>query len=55
MAYATTLAEGETFTTVEEDRHAPVQDGELIAEGYVVNSGRTWASWTATSGTKPGG
>jgi uncharacterized protein (TIGR00369 family) len=43
MAYASTLAEGETFTTVELKINfmRPFKTGRLTAEGYVVNAGRT--------------
>jgi uncharacterized protein (TIGR00369 family) len=43
MSYATTLAEGETFTTVELKINfmRPFKTGRLVAEGYIVNGGRT--------------
>lgn len=43
MAYASTLAEGETFTTVELKVNflRPFKTGKLIAEGYLLNAGRT--------------
>lgn len=43
MAYATTLAEGETFTTLELKINflRPVWDGRLRATGTVVNSGKS--------------
>lgn len=47
IAYASTLAEGETFGTVELKINflRPVKTGKLIAEGKVVNKGRT-IGWT---------
>jgi len=43
MAYASTLAEGETFTTVELKVNflRPFKTGKLIEEGYLLNAGRT--------------
>ena len=43
MAYASTLGEGESFTTVELKINfmRPSRTGRLTAEGYVVNAGRT--------------
>jgi uncharacterized protein (TIGR00369 family) len=43
MAYASTLGEGETFTTVELKVNflKQVREGRLRAEGRVVNAGRT--------------
>jgi uncharacterized protein (TIGR00369 family) len=43
MAYARTLAEGESFTTVELKVNflKQVREGKLRAEGRVVNGGRT--------------
>lgn len=43
MAYASTLADGETFTTVELKVNflAPVWSGRLLADGRVVKRGRT--------------
>ncbi len=43
MAYASTLAEGESFTTVELKVNflRPFKTGRLVAEGYLVNAGRT--------------
>src|SRR5207244_7708373 len=43
IAYASTLAEGETFATVELKINflRPVKEGLLIAEGWVVSGGRT--------------
>ena len=43
MAYASTLGEGETFTTVELKINflKQVREGKLRAEGRVVNGGRT--------------
>lgn len=42
MAYASTLAEGETLTTVELKINflRPVKEARLLAEGVVVNRGR---------------
>jgi len=47
IAYASTLAEGETFGTVELKINflRPVKTGKLIAEGKVVSKGRT-IGWT---------
>lgn len=43
IAYASTLAEGEAFTTVELKINflRPFKTGRLVAEGYVLNRGRT--------------
>ena len=43
IAYASTLAEGETFATVELKINflRPVKEGLLIAEGWVVSGGHT--------------
>ena len=43
IAYASTLAEGESFTTVELKMNflRPFKEGHLVAEGWVVNGGRT--------------
>jgi uncharacterized protein (TIGR00369 family) len=43
IAYASTLAEGEAFTTVELKINflRPFKTGRLAAEGYVLNRGRT--------------
>jgi uncharacterized protein (TIGR00369 family) len=43
IAYATTLSEGESFTTVELKINflKQVREGTLRAEGHVVNGGRT--------------
>ena len=43
MAYATTLAEGESFTTLELKANylRPVVDGKLTATGRVIHAGRT--------------
>ena len=43
IAYSSTLAEGETFATVELKINflRPVKQGLLIAEGWVVSGGRT--------------
>ena len=43
MAYASTLAEGETFTTLELKINflKPVWTGKLVATGHVVKGGRT--------------
>jgi len=43
IAYASTLAEGETFATVELKINflRPVKEGLLTAEGWVVSGGRT--------------
>ena len=43
IAYASTLAEGEAFATVELKINflRPVKQGHLIAEGWVVSGGRT--------------
>jgi uncharacterized protein (TIGR00369 family) len=42
IAYASTLAEGESFTTVELKINflRPFKEGHLVAEGWVVNGGR---------------
>ena len=42
IAYASTLAEGESFTTVELKMNflRPFKEGHLVAEGWVVNGGR---------------
>jgi uncharacterized protein (TIGR00369 family) len=42
IAYASTLAEGESFTTVELKINflRPFKQGHLVAEGWVVNGGR---------------
>ncbi|MEO8456246.1 MAG: PaaI family thioesterase [Chloroflexota bacterium] len=47
MAYASTLAEGESFTTVELKINflRPFKAGHLTAEGFVVNGGKT-LGWT---------
>lgn len=47
MSYASTLADGESFTTVELKMNflRPFKTGKLIAEGYVVNGGRS-LGWT---------
>ncbi len=47
MAYASTLAPGESFTTVELKMNflRPFKTGHLVAEGFVVNGGRT-LGWT---------
>jgi uncharacterized protein (TIGR00369 family) len=49
-AYASTLAEGETFTTVELKINffRPVRKGRLTAEARVVKAGRRWATSSAT-------
>jgi uncharacterized protein (TIGR00369 family) len=43
IAYASTLAEGESFTTVELKMNfvRPFKEGHLVAEGWVLNGGRT--------------
>jgi uncharacterized protein (TIGR00369 family) len=43
IAYASTLAEGEAFATVELKINflRPVREGRLVAEGWVVSGGRT--------------
>jgi uncharacterized protein (TIGR00369 family) len=43
IAYASTLADGESFTTVELKINflRPFKEGRLVAEGWVVNGGRT--------------
>ncbi len=43
MAYASTLGEGESFTTVELKINflRPFKQGHLVAKGWVVNGGRT--------------
>jgi uncharacterized protein (TIGR00369 family) len=43
IAYASTLAEGEAFATVELKINflRPVREGLLVAEGWVVSGGRT--------------
>jgi uncharacterized protein (TIGR00369 family) len=43
IAYASTLAEGESFKTVELKMNflRPFKEGNLVAEGWVVNGGRT--------------
>jgi uncharacterized protein (TIGR00369 family) len=43
IAYASTLVEGESFTTVELKMNflRPFKEGHLVAEGWVVNGGRT--------------
>jgi uncharacterized protein (TIGR00369 family) len=43
IAYASTLAEGEAFATVELKINflRPVREGHLVAEGWVVSGGRT--------------
>ena len=42
IAYASTLVEGESFTTVELKMNflRPFKEGHLVAEGWVVNGGR---------------
>jgi uncharacterized protein (TIGR00369 family) len=47
MAYASTLAEGESFTTVELKMNflRPFRTGRLIAEGWLVNGGKN-LGWT---------
>jgi uncharacterized protein (TIGR00369 family) len=43
IAYASTLVEGESFTTVELKMNflRPFKEGHLVAAGWVVNGGRT--------------
>ena len=43
IAYASTLADGETFATVELKINfiGPVKQGHLVAEGWVVSNGRS--------------
>lgn len=43
MAYASTLGEGETFTTIEMNINflKPVWNGKLLAVGHIVKQGRT--------------
>jgi uncharacterized protein (TIGR00369 family) len=43
IAYASTLGEGESFTTVELKMNflRPFKEGHLVAEGWMVNGGRT--------------
>jgi uncharacterized protein (TIGR00369 family) len=58
IAYSTTLAAGETFTTVELHINFlwPVWNAKLRAEGRMVRAGKLVGAWSnATSSTKSGG
>ena len=54
-AYAATLGEGETFTTVELKINflRAVRQGRLTAEARVVKAGSAWAMSSAMSPTRP--